>query len=403
MKGVINLNKKTIVMLLNQRFLPDIRVEQEYCALVSAGYRVIVVADCKGIDNKDYEIIRVERLNNYLVRLLSNFRMQSKSIMKELVEKIDRLGVEKVDFIHVHDLKWAYLGFDLKQYYNCKIVIDLHENYPAYIDDIKKQKSSFKKHISNFGLSYNVLLKYEKETLKKCDAFIAVVKEALDRFENENFHHKGIVVSNTKDTDKYVFTEVPTIEDELRVTYVGTIQKLRGIETAMKGMQYLNGSFKLNIVGVKKAERYSKSLFDLKESLCLNNVNLVEWIENQTEVNNIIKNSHICIVPHDDSELTQTTIPHKLFMYMCIGRPVLVSDVKPLKRIVSETNCGLVFKSNDSHDFAQKLIEMNDQRKLEKWGINSRTGAEQKFTWNYDKEKLIALYNNFDVKDRTQN
>ena len=51
----------------------------------------------------------------------------------------------------------------------------------------------------------------------------------------------------------------------------------------------------------------------------------------------------ICIIPHEKCELTNTTVPNKLFEYFCYGKHVIVSDAAPLKRIINETNSGIVF------------------------------------------------------------
>ncbi len=394
MKGVTNLNRKTILMLLNQKFSPDIRVEQEYRALVEAGYRVIIIANNEGSDDDSYEIIRIKSLSNNLAKIKSNLRIKSKRLLNEIITQLDRIDIDIVDYIHVHDLKWSYLGFELKEHYDAKVIIDLHENYPAYISDIKNQNSRFsiKNAIKYFGLNYKALVKYERSTLEECDAFITVVKEALERFRGTSFYHKGRVVSNTKDVTAYSFFKVPELNSEINITYVGTIQKLRGIETAIRGMVYLDKKFKLNIVGIRKKQSYSRELIKLKEKFSLDNVNLIEWIDEPNKVDEIIRNSHICIVPHDNSELTQTTIPHKLFIYMCMGRPVLASDVKPLKRIVEETRSGLVFKANSPKDFSKKVIMMNDYKSLSGWGYNARIGAENVFNWEVDKKQLLQIY-----------
>jgi glycosyltransferase involved in cell wall biosynthesis len=77
---------------------------------------------------------------------------------------------------------------------------------------------------------------------------------------------------------------------------------------------------------------------------------------------------------------------------MATGRPVLVSDVAPLKRIVEESECGLVFKAEDPYDFSEKLRIMKDPELLKKLAHNGRIAAENQYNWQKDKERLLNLY-----------
>lgn len=406
--------KKVILMLLNQKFLPDPRVEQEYDALKSLGYRVIVVANNLGLDSDDYEIIRINPLdglsNKYNLTLKRNPKLQ-----KEIISKLKDINVTHIDAIHVHDLFWSFLGIRLKKYFKSKLVIDLHENYPAMINDFGwiPQKRSVKmlihmafltlKNPSNGPLwgvlkelaqSPKRLEKYELNVLKKCDRFIVVVDEALERFKNESFYKNGIVVSNTKDPDLWDYDEVPNLLDKLTITYMGTIQDLRGLDTAINAMRYLDQEkFELNIVGISTGDKMHKKFLSIISEYGIENVNLVKWLHNEKEAFEYINKSHVCIVPHKNTGLTQTTVPHKLFMYMAIGRPVLVSDVAPLKRIVEKSKNGLVFKAEDEKDLAEKMQMMFDKKKLNEYSKNGRKAAETTYNWNEDSARMIDMYN----------
>ena len=61
------------------------------------------------------------------------------------------------------------------------------------------------------------------------------------------------------------------------------------------------------------------------------------------------------LIPHNRNGHTDNTIPHKLYQGMMVGKPVLVSDAPPLKRVVEKLNSGLVFEGGNSKDFANKV------------------------------------------------
>lgn len=61
---------------------------------------------------------------------------------------------------------------------------------------------------------------------------------------------------------------------------------------------------------------------------------------------------------------TDATIPHKLFQYMLEGKPVVVSSCTPLKRMVEETNNGLVFEAGNAKELADKIIDLYNNKNL---------------------------------------
>jgi len=121
-------------------------------------------------------------------------------------------------------------------------------------------------------------------------------------------------------------------------------------------------------------------------------VNLVEWLTVENAAFKFIDEAHVCIVPHKRTDLTESTVPHKLFMYMAKGRPVLVSDVAPLKRIVETAKNGLVFEADNSQDLAAKMREIFDDELLLHYSINGRAAAERQFNWKHDRARLLNMY-----------
>ena len=76
-------------------------------------------------------------------------------------------------------------------------------------------------------------------------------------------------------------------------------------------------------------------------------------------------------------------------------KPVIVSSCKPLKRIVEETQAGLVFKANDPSDLARCLecLYKNGDG-IEKFGENGRRAALGPYSWKNDSARLLKLYYN---------
>jgi glycosyltransferase involved in cell wall biosynthesis len=408
--------KKTILMLLNEKFLPDIRVEQEYKSLINSGYEVYVVANTKGVDNKGFNIIRIScnGISCFLYRL---FFFVGPKLKSKYINSLKNNGLDKIDVVHVHDLIWAELGHQISRYYGAKLILDLHENYPAWTSD-KRKEVSHKKNIINFikaivaillkfnfsllasWLIFNIrtpkfILRYEDNMLKKADKFITVVEEALLRFKNKPYFSKGIIVSNTKNPKDWDFKKLPSIKNKIIVSYVGTVQNLRGLDTAIQAMSLVNqDKYRLEIVGIKFGSEIHNKFLKIIKNNNLTNVSLVNYIQDEKKAFEYIFNSHIGIIPHKSTGLTETTVPHKLFMYMATGRPVLVSDVAPLKRIICDSKCGSIFKADSPQSFADNLVKMSSKEILNNYANNARFSAINSYNWTRDEEKLIDMYTN---------
>lgn len=224
--------------------------------------------------------------------------------------------------------------------------------------------------------------------VKKSSKTILVVEEAKYRFTNIIPDRKFEIISNTENPENWEFSEMKEPIERLVISYIGGIGPHRGIDTVLKGMKYLGKRYELKVIGINKNDPYYN---ELKKINITSNVTFIEWVPFD-KVKNYINNSHICLVPHNKNEHTDTTIPHKLFQYMAMKRPVLVSDVAPLRRIVKETESGMIFQAGNPEDFAKKIREMNNYDKLIRWGENGRRAVEGKYNWKNDAERLINLY-----------
>jgi len=123
---------------------------------------------------------------------------------------------------------------------------------------------------------------------------------------------------------------------------------------------------------------------------------VLRWVPFE-KVSSYFSISAVCLVPHNDFEHTQTTVPYKLFQSMISGKPVVVSDVRPLKRIVDETGAGLVFNAGDPSSLAAVLVELYQKPELaDRLGRNGYSAAQGLYSWRHDAERLIRLYDEMD-------
>jgi glycosyltransferase involved in cell wall biosynthesis len=100
------------------------------------------------------------------------------------------------------------------------------------------------------------------------------------------------------------------------------------------------------------------------------------------------------------NDFINTTIPNKLFQYMALQKPVLVSNAKPLARIVSQCNCGFIFQSGSPQDAAAKIIAAYHARHDDSYGQRGKVCAEQYYTWELASRELLHVYRGFTPSTR---
>jgi glycosyltransferase involved in cell wall biosynthesis len=389
-------------------FPPDIRLEKEIKALCDAGHRVTVLTQ-RIPDNALNQETLIEgcasinriiiKKKGFLLRQLWHFTLLHRSwipVIREFIEK------EKPEILHVHDFDLVPTTIKVAQRCNLPVIADLHENMPAAHRAYRSTKPISYKLINAALFNYHIWRRKESRILKICAKIIVVVPEAAERLLKYGITEEKIaIVSNTEDETTFPMPTVIVDKDIEKkysrswiALYVGGIGPHRGIDTVIQALPIVIKvipGFRLVVVGARNSER--KLLNDMAREYDVSPfVEIIDWLPVE-KIKNYILCSKVCLVPHNDFEHTQTTVPHKLFQYMICKKPVLVSSCRPLVRIVKKTNAGKIFEANDSSDFAKKLIDMyKDPDMLDEIGLNGYKAATGPFAWRNDAKRLAQIY-----------
>lgn len=396
-------------MVLRNKFPPDIRVEKEVRTLLSAGHQVHLLAYRSGKTDQPAEeeiegllIRRIPReadLLQTIHRYLNSLRFYLTFINPYWASHIERYIRDfSLEALHVHDLPLAGTALDVSKRFGIPLVADLHENFPASL----KLYLQVSPHIrSRFSSNPRRWAAYEQRTVYSATHVVVVVDEAKERLTKEYGLEpdKITVVMNVEDADHFKSSELDRdilacYKNSFVVSYIGGGGRHRGLDTAIESLSYLRESIpevKLLLVGIGQMERegYRK----LAETHGVEkHLEMIGW-QPFHKVPSYIEASDIGLVPHLQNPHTDATVPHKLFQYMLMSKPVVVSDCRPLKRIVEETGSGLVFHSGDSRDLAKQIKILFDHPRLRSdYGLRGCTAAAHRYNWEIEGRKLSGLY-----------
>ena len=417
-----------ICMVLDSYFPPDIRVEKEARALLKAGHKVVVLSlKRKGrawVENVDgIEVVRISYPKGFPGMVLKHrfYRTFIDPYWEKAIADVTRYY--KIEAIHVHDLPLVKTGLSVAKRFRIPVIADLHENFPEALRVWRKEErfpaelsiNQWRKYLKKVTARLLAPIgrwrKLEVAVLRKVNKVIAVVDEARIHYIKycKLPLDKVMVIMNSVDLSLFNEQKVNTsvvakYSKNFVITYVGGFSPHRGLDVAIRSMTKVLKEIpnaKLLLVGGKGHKWYEEMLRRLCRKLKIeNSVEFTGWVK-LNDIPSYIAASDVCLIPHYKSDHTDTTIPHKLFQYMAMGKPVIATNCRPLKRIISECKCGVIIPSGDHERMASAIITLyNDKEYARRLGENGKEAVIRRYNWEIEAKKLRKLYEELEYQHR---
>ena len=402
-----------ICMLLEAEYPPDIRVRKEARALLDAGYDVTLLCHLGDIEPtfETVEGVDVHRepfqnAHSGVFGLLDGTAYMMTQVHRAWADAIDRVCDAKgIDVLHVHDLPLVKTALDVARPRGIRVVADLHENWPEAVRQYRRS-DSWRRYLreptyllSTVSLPIWRWKRLERTCVRRVDHVVTVVDEAKTHYVRDCgvAPEKVSVVSNVVSLDQFEVDDVvpKSVDGDFVLSYVGTLGgRHRGLEPVIEAVPDIRAElpgFRLLIVG--SGSEYEHRLRTLSTELGVEDaITFTGWVDFE-EVPSYIAASDACLVPHASTPHTETTIPHKLFQYMALGKPTIVTDVQPLQRIVEETGCAVVVPAGDSDAMVDAVLSLAaDAERAESIGERGRQAVAETYNWESEATKLTALY-----------
>lgn len=392
-------NKLNILYIWDADYPWDVRVEKICEALTNNGHQVHIASrNLKKLPVKEclngVNIHRIESYRNDKLNYLLSFPLFFSPVWKGFIDNI--IKNNGIDLIIVRDLPMAIAGIWAGKRFNIPVVFDMAEDYVALLKGIWKRH---KYKGINLVLRNPFIAKVvEKYVFANIDHILVVVEEAKNVVASRGVPNEKIsIVCNTPELTKLEFNNNKHVTGEVggrirksySVIYTGGIQKGRGIQTVIDAIPAIKKIIP-NILFVIVGDGYATSYFKemVREKGVDDCVLWTGWIPHE-ELYSYIHDSKIGVIPHFSNEHVNSTIPNKLFDYMALGLPVLVSNALPLERIVREEKCGLSYESGDESALQQALLEIYKSETA--FGKNGKEAVFRSYNWKSDEKVLLRV------------
>jgi glycosyltransferase involved in cell wall biosynthesis len=100
----------------------------------------------------------------------------------------------------------------------------------------------------------------------------------------------------------------------------------------------------------------------------------------------------IGILPFLSTEHINITLANKLFDYMGAALPIVATDVKPMRRVIAETQAGLLVPPGDARALAEAIVWLlRDPARRRALGANGRAAVSGPYAWARDRERLLHV------------
>lgn len=233
----------------------------------------------------------------------------------------------------------------------------------------------------------------EKLLVPKVDAAYTVcdsIAEAYRDLYNIDFK----VVRNLPACSKHEKPEIPEKKSEQPkiILYQGALNMGRGVEAAIRTMQFLDGA-ELWLAGDGDLTAQLKQKVD--ELKLKDKVKFLGRMPLQ-QLQEITRQADLGISLEEDLGLNyRFALPNKLFDYIQAGVPVLVSNLPEMKRIVEHYQIGIIADTHQRKELAEIIkTALFDQERRTIWKQNL-VKASKELCWENEEEVLRQVYTQF--------
>lgn len=319
------------------------------------------------------------------------------SFGKEPFSDIINKGVHiDADVYHCHEIESLYVGIQIKRILenkgrSPKLIFDVHEFLPA-------KRSS--KRFSRDALWSKIVICFERKSLEYVDYVITANHITRGHLLSLNRFIETEVLDNCPVLSIFQEPEQETNDEAITICHEGSLHFSRGLREILEVMKILKERYdrkiRLLIVGDVFGEERSYFEQKVKDYQIEYVVGRTGWLPYE-KVGEAISNCSVGIIFIDFMELKETVMlsgpPNKLYNYMRYGLPIVTVDLPETRRIVLESQCGIVVKEQAVDALADALSMLIDDADLRRrLGENGREAVYEKYHWGVMEKKLLRIY-----------
>jgi len=296
-----------------------------------------------------------------------------------------RLGAQ---VYHLHDPELIPVGLWLKRTTRAAVIFDCHENNVGYLLQ-KRYLHPWVRRALVAGMA-----RLEALAARSFDAIVAADAGVANLFRERYRARHVVTLHNFPRLD--LFADRAPVDGGRRpfdLVYHGTIPRYH-LEIAFDVAEKLRARGvtarwlffgKCPEIAWARAELQRRGLEDAFE---------IDPIPvPHTQVATRVRQARVGFIPLPDLPKFQHNIPTKLFEFMLLGMPTVLSDLPPSRPFVGDGSCAIMVRADDIDGYADAIAGLlRDPDRARRMGEAGRRRVVEQFGWERESQGLLALY-----------
>lgn len=361
------MRRQSICIMTSVHRHDDVRIyHKEAKALQRHGYAVTVLCpDFEGIDEEGIRFVKIPLPQS-----------RGKRIIRAPVLFAKKAEELRADVYHFHDPELILTGLKLRK--KAKVIYDIHEDVPRQILTKPYLHPLVAKIASGF------MQWYEEAAASKFFAVVAAEPVIYERLKKSNRNTR--LVCNFPILEEFQNLKKTEIKGNT-VCYLGGITKIRGLFSMLSAVE--NTDIKLILAGDFETEELKR---EAEAHKGYQNVEYKGFL-NREGVKKLLQEVGAGLVTLHPIPKYLTALPVKMFEYMAAEVPVISSDFPYWKEIVKDADCGICVDPRNPSEIQKAVLYLSEHpEEAKRMGENGRKKVFEKYNWDIEKKKLIALY-----------
>lgn len=348
----------------------DLVMFQRECVfLAKAGFDVYLVAKGESREDQGVHVIGVGAVPESRLKRILTFSRR----IYEAALAVD------ADLYQVHDPELLPYALRLKKR-GKRVVFDSHELYTVLL-----RSKHYLRCARQVAWAYGV---FERYVMRRIDAVIFVgTRDGKDPFAGVS--RRTVMVANYAMKDELYGRYRPVEKQGDAMCFVGIMTPDRGAENMVEAAE--KSGVKLILVGDFQPEEYGRHIKAMPGYRYVD----FRGILDREHVFDVYQEATIgmCVIPNGGQYNICDTFNMKVYDYMAMGLPVVLSDSAYARRVMEKYPFGVLVDPADTDGIARAvrdLVEHPD--KAARMGQAGRRAVAEEFNWESQIRKMEELY-----------
>ena len=236
------------------------------------------------------------------------------------------------------------------------------------------------------------LEKRERHVWQCADGYVATTQVLVDELTTRfGIRERLVTLGNATHIESVPSLEAGTMSGPPVAVYAGHFYQWKGVDVFIKALAQVPELHGL-LVGGHPGDRDEARLQSLVYTLGIDDRVTFTGLVPRAEVDRLVRSATVCVVPTVDTPSARYTSPLKLFEYMACGRPVIISDLPPVREVVEDEQTALLVPPSDAGKLAEALRRLLGDKVLATRMTRRASEVVSKYSWAQRAESLERLF-----------